>query len=151
MKIKSFLYNQETEEAISLAFSSVSCIAKKLGIKLRPEKDFRQRMDYAIQRARKNRWGTKPHEITSIKISVGVSYHSPWSSATHELMEYSISRELVDADVTDIGLCGELGKYAGSVKIVISVDHYQAWRRQARKKPAQSVAALKEVLSGPRT
>jgi hypothetical protein len=148
MKIKSFLYNQETEATIDLAYKSASEVAKKLGVKLKPEKDFRFRMNYAIARARKSRWSDKLNEIKSIRLSVGVSYHSPWSSASRETLEYSICHELTDAAVTDIGLCSELINYASSIKIVITVDYYQAWRRQARKKQQQTTANLKGTLSG---
>jgi len=148
MKIKSFLYNQETEATIDLAYKSALDVAKQLGIKLKPEKDFRNRMTYALERAKRNLWGDKPREIGSIQLSVGISYHSPWSSASRGSLEYSISHELTDAAVTDIGLCSELAKYASSIKIVITVDYYQAWRRQARKKQQQTTASLKEAISG---
>lgn len=148
MKIKTFMYNQDEEATIDLAYKSALAVAKQMGVKLKPEKDFRRRMNYALERARRNRWGDKPRDIGSIQLSVGISYHSPWSSSSRENLEYSVSHELTDSAVTDIGLCSELVKYASSIKIVISVDHYQAWRRQARKKQQQTTAKLKEAISG---
>ena len=148
MKIKSFLYNQSTEETVDLAYSTVKSIAKQLGISLKSEKDFRKRMGYGIERAKSSRWANKGQEIGSIKVAVVVGYSSPWTTSTRENMEYSIVHELTDPDVTDIGLCSVLSNYANSIKIIVEINYYQAWRRQAKQKIRAKTVDLKEILSG---
>lgn len=148
MKIKSFLYNKESDETIALAYKAVSAIAKQLNIKLKSENDFKQRMSYGILRAKQNRWLNENREITSIKVTTGISYYAPWSSSTRESLEYSITHELTDAAVSDIGLCKELLPYASAVKIIVDINYSQAWRRQAKQKQKLSLSSLKDKISG---
>jgi hypothetical protein len=148
MKIKNFLYNQEPEETVKLAYAAVSSIASKLKIKLRPQKDFDERMKYALTRARHNRWNTgKPREVYSVRVIISASYSSPWRSAQAEQaqgehLSYQIGRELTDANAGDLGAVAGLLPYLNSLKIIVSVNDKQAWRRQVKLKPTSKVSDL---------
>jgi len=143
MKMKNFLYNQEPEEAVKLAYAAVSGIASKLKIKLRSQKDFDGRMKYAMTRARHNRWQVaRPRDITSIQVSIGVTYHSPWRSTQVENLAYEVSRELTDAAVSDLGTVAGLLPYVSGLKITITVNGTQAWRRQVKLKPTGAISDL---------
>lgn len=143
MKMNNFLYNQEPEEAVKLAYAAVSGIASKLKIKLRSQKDFDGRMKYAMTRARHNRWQiTKPRDITSIQVSIGVTYHSPWRSTQAENLAYEVSRELTDGAVSDLGAVAGLLPYVSGLKITVTVNGTQAWRRQVKLKPTSAISDL---------
>jgi hypothetical protein len=143
MKMKNFLYNQEPEEAVKLAYAAVSGIASKLKIKLRSQKDFEERMKYAMTRARHNRWAVNvPRDITSIRVSIGVAYYSPWTSTQIENLSYDVSREITDAAVSDLGTVAGLLPYVNGLKITITVNGMQAWRRQVKIKPTGAISDL---------
>jgi len=143
MKIKNFLYNQEPEETVKLAYAAVSSIASKLKIKLRPQKDFDERMKYALTRARHNRWNAnKPREIYSVQVIISASYSSPWRAAQAEHFSYQIGRELTDPNANDLGVVAGLLPYLNSLKIIVSVNGRQAWRRQVKLKPTSQVSDL---------
>lgn len=153
MKIKEYLYNNEKEETISLAYEKVKEIAKTLGIKLKPEKDFKDRMSYAYDAARRVRFGFSPgvsklRDINSISVAVeaGVSPH--WRDTSKYSLSSSVSRELTDPSVSDVSSIVPLLDYCSSVKIVVRINWHQAWRRQVRKKQLKSVTDLAGALSG---
>lgn len=143
MKMKDFLYNQEPEETVKLAYAAVSGIASKLKIKLRSQKDFDERMKYAMTRARHNRWQVnKPRDITSVQVSIGVTYYLPWRATQRESLSYEVSRELTDAAVSDLGAVAGLLPYVSGLKITITVNGTQAWRRQVKLKPTGAISDL---------
>lgn len=145
MKIKTFLYNEETSEAIDIAHSSVAAICSKLKIKLKPKKDFVQRMNWGVALAKKNRWGTNPREIKTFGVGVKISYYT-WSTGRRELFEYFVSREIVDSDVTNTDTIEKLLPYANSVTITVILNGRQAWRRQAKLKPSLALSSIGNQL-----
>jgi hypothetical protein len=146
MKIKSFLYNQEPEETIKLAYAAVSSISKKLSIKLNSKADFEKRMTYGIATARRpSRW--KPGQqvdIKKIRVKVSLSYHSPWGSTETESFSYDLDRELTDGNVSDVSAILPLIKFANRVMITITIDRIQRWRRQVKVKPTASLSSLEK-------
>jgi len=151
MKIKEFLYNNEKDETIALAYSKVCEIAKSLNIKIKPEKDFKERMSYAYDASRKFRYmrpQDKVRDIKSISICVEASTSPSWRESTKYSFHSSVSRELTDPDVANMSSIVPLLDYCDSVKIVVKIDWHQAWRRQARKKKLKTVADLAGVVTG---